>query len=299
MKRFCIALLSFVSTMVLGAAHPDDGILLRAEGEPAPWIVSQDGQKVFLGARQELKIQKSEIFSQDNANTRFYLTLTVPYDKTIGPSTYVLLIGGTAYRQAGSGASREETSSLSFYISGEDKAKEVSQFFNVPLLLRRHPRHSLLVSFIPAQQEFGVGEDVTAKLRIKNVGTNNVSFMKGGRNRAARDNQYVFSARRQGRQVDDIGTSYHRGGLAGRQVLKPEELFEDTISLSKWFAFAEPGIYEILGSYYLDLKDPDSGSWRTIWEDYVSADFIVRIEEPRTSNKVPEDTARKLADPQH
>ncbi len=299
MKRIVTALLMLIGTYAVGADQPDDGIYLRADGEPASWIVSQDGQKVFLGAKQDMKIQKSELFSQDNANTRFYLWLTVPYDKTIGPSSCVLMIGGTGYRQTGSGASLEETSSLIFYISGEENAKEVSKRLSVPLGCRTHPRHTLLVSFIPAKQAFNPGEEVTVTFRIKNIGTNTVSFIKGGRNRAARDNQYVFSARRRGNQVEDIGTSDHCGGIAGRRLLKSGDVFEDTISLSKWFAFTEPGIYEIHGAYYLDFKAPESDSWRTIWEEYVSADFMVTVKEPKqTSNKAPEDTVRKLADPQ-
>ena len=287
------------ATCAVGADLPDDGVYLRAEGDPAPWIVSQDGQKVFLGAKQDLKTQKSELFSQDNANTRFYLSLTVPYDETIGPSTYVLMVGGTAYRQTGSGASQEETSSLGFCISGEDKAKEVSKYLSAPLGYRTHPRHTLLVSFTPAKQDFNPGEEVTATLHIKNIGTNTMSFMKGGRNRAARDNQYVFSARHRGKQVEDIGTSFHHGGIAVRRVLKPGDEFDDTISLSKWFSFGTPGMYEIHGSYYLDFHDPESDSWRTIWEDYVSADFMVTVKEPKqTSNQAPEDTAREFADPQ-
>ena len=64
MKRFFTTLLLLVSTSVLGADQPNDGIYLRAQGEPAPWIKSQDGQKIFLGAKQTLKIQKSELSSQ-------------------------------------------------------------------------------------------------------------------------------------------------------------------------------------------------------------------------------------------
>jgi len=279
-------LLLLVSTSVLSADQPDDGIYLRAHSEPAPWIKSQDGQKLFLGAKQTLKIQKSELFSQNNGNTRFYLSVTIPYDESIGPSTYILIVAGTAYGQSGSGASQKKTSSPSFYISEEKNAKQVSEYMKTLLLYRRHPRHNLLVSFTPTEQEFSVGEQVTATLQIMNVGTMSISFMKGGRNRAARDNQYVFSARHGGKQVDDIGTSYHFGGLASRRVLKPGEVFEDKISLSKWFAFDKAGMYEIHGSYYLDFNDPNAESWRTIWQDYVSADFTVLIKETNeVSNK--------------
>jgi hypothetical protein len=280
MKTILWLMMLLASANAFGGDQPADGIYLRADGAPAPGIRCQDGQEGFLGARQDLKIRKSELLSQDNANTRFYLSLTIPYDKTIGPSTYLLLVRGTAYRQSGSGTSGEETFSLSFYISGEDKAKEVSEYLAVPVHYRRHPHHTFLVSFTPTKEDFNPGEDVTATLHIRNIGSDAVAFMKGGRNRAARDNQYVFCTHRGGKQVEDIGTSYHFGGLAARRVLKPGDVFEDTISLSKWFSFAEPGMYEIHGSYYLDFKDPDSQSWATIWEDYVSADFMVTIKKP-------------------
>lgn len=280
MKALATIVLLLVSTGALGADRPDDGFYLRAQDDSTAWIMGQDGLKLFFGARQNLKIQKSAVASQDNANARFWLSVNVPYDENIGPSSYVLVVAGTGYRQTGSGASHKETSSLNFYISGEENAKRVSEYMNTPLVYRRHPRHNLRVSFSPTEQEFSAGDEVTATLEIANVGTNAIAFMKGGRNRAARDNQYIFSARCNGKQVEDIGTSWHFGGLAARQVLKPGEAFEDRSSLSKWFAFDQAGVYEIHGSYYLAFTDPGDDSPRTIWEDYVSADFTVTIKPP-------------------
>jgi len=43
--------------------------------------------------------------------------------------------------------------------------------------------------------------------------------------------------------------------------------------------FHPSGTYEVHGSYYLEFNDPDTKSWRTIWEDNVSADFRVGIKE--------------------
>lgn len=289
MKRCATILWGVVAACAFGTDQPEDGIYLRAEGEPAPVIVCQDGRRIFLGGKQNLKMEKGEFISQDNANTRFSLSLTVPYDKSIGPSSCVLLVDGNAYPQSGSGSSGEETSSLHFLIPGVDKAKQVSTYLATPLHYRAHPRHTLLVSFSPARREYFPGDEVAATLRIQNVGTNTVAFMKGGRNRAARDNQYVFSAQLQGKQVKDIGTSDHFGGLAVKRALKPGEAFEDTISLGKWFAFDSPGWYEIHGSYYLNFIDPLSDSWSTTWEDYVSADFTVTVKEPeKTSQQEPE-----------
>lgn len=286
MKTIITTLLVLACTNVFAADQPDNGFYLRAKGEPSPWIESHDGHKIFLGAKQSLQVEQSWLSSQNNENSRFYLSVTIPYDENIGPSTYILMVAGKAYKQTGSGASHKKTSSLNFHISGVENAKQVSNHMKTPVVYRKHPRHNLRVSFTPAKQEFSVVEEVSATLRITNVGTNAVSFMKGGRNRAARDNQYVFSARYRGKQVDDIGTSHHFGGMAVRRVLKPDEVFEDKISLSKWFAFNQAGMYEVHGSYYLDFNDPNEDSYKTIWEDYVSADFTVRIkEEKEPSNK--------------
>lgn len=266
-----------VVAQALAAHEIGNGIYESSRDPSARLVHTQDGRELRCGAAKSLEIQSGEICSQTNENTRFCLSLTIPYDADLGPSKYILVVAGVAYAQGGSGSSERESSSLCFYVSGAKQAERISKHFAIPLAHRRHPHHNLLVSFTPSKPEFAVGGEVSAALRIENVGTNTVSFMKGGRNRAARDNQYVFSARRNGKQVEDTGTSYHHGGLAAARTLKPGEVFEDRIDLTKWFAFADSGTYEIHGSYYLAFIDPDVESFRTIWEDYVSADFNVIV----------------------
>ena len=277
-RHLIAALFSLYSVCARGAEPLPDGIYLRAQGQPAPPIRSQDGREVFLGAERELKIQRSELLSDDNANSRFQLHLTTAYDPTLGPDSYLLIVAGTVYRQGGSGASQHVNSSLTFQILEEDNAEQVARYFNIPIAYRRHPGHQLRVSFTPTKQSFASGAEVTAVLRITNIGTKRVAFMKGGRNRAPRDNQYIFSAHLYGQPVPEIGTSQHFGGRASRYVLEPAATFEDTVSLSKWFEFATTGMYEIHGSYFLNFVEPAADSWRTIWTDYVAADFIVRID---------------------
>jgi hypothetical protein len=196
----------------------------------------------------------------------------------LNPDTYQLAIGGNVYRQGGSGDSAKQTSLLTFQILGEDNAKQVASYFDIPIAYHRHPGHKLRVTFTPTKQSFASGTEVTAVLRITNVGAEPIAFMKGGRNRGSRDNQYIISANRYTQPVPDIGNSQHFGGMAGKYVLQPAATFEDTISLSKWFAFDTSGHYFIHGSYFLDFVEPDAESWRTIWTDYVSADFVVKID---------------------
>ena len=171
-----------------------------------------------------------------------------------------------------------DKSSLGFTVIGGDEAKEISEFFNAPLSLRTDPGYNLFATFTPTKPEFDPGEEVTATLQIRNVGTNTVSFLKGGR-WYGRNTQFSFSAQHKGKPVDDIGTTCYGlgGGGAGILVLEPGDEVDDTVSLSKWFAFDRPGLYEIHGSYYLDFQDTDIYSCGTIWDDYVSVDFSVII----------------------
>ncbi len=259
------------------AAQVDSGVYWPTTRETSQKVVAQDGKQVYLGEKCDLKIQKAELVSRDNANDAFRLWLTVPYDARLESSYGTLIVDGMAYRQTGSGIFQKKTCSLEFPISGRDRAEQVAEYFAVQPYLREHPRHCLEVSFVPAKKAFAPGEEVRVALRIRNVGQTAVAFKKGGRNRAQRDNQYVFSARYQGRQVKDVGTSDHAGGLATRQVIKPGRVFEDQVNLAKWFSFDKPGVYEVLGSYYMEFFNPEDESWRTIWEDYATADFLVRV----------------------
>ncbi|MGJ8641599.1 MAG: hypothetical protein ACSHYA_19565 [Opitutaceae bacterium] len=131
--------------------------------------------------------------------------------------------------------------------------------------------------FSTEKETYTVGEPVVANLRIKNVGDQPLGFMKGGRNRAARDCQYRFSGFLNGLSpLVDIGDYYHEGGLAFPVLLEPGEVFEDQIDFAKWFEFSEAGHYELHGSYYMRfIKPSNPGDWEllTIWEDYVSSDF--------------------------
>ena len=279
MKNLLLMIVLCVVPYSVRTGQAENGIYERSQDTSAALVRAQDGQEVRFGKRATLQILKTEMFSQNKENTQFSLSVTIPYDPGLGPSSYILFVDGTAYQQRGAGSSQKETSSLNFYITGDDKAQQVAKYFGTSLRYRRHPGYELQVSFIPAKPEFETGEEVIVTLRITNVGPKAIAFMQGGRNRAARDNQYIFSARYQGKQVEDIGTSYHFGGMSVRRVLEPSEVFEAKVSLQKWFLFKEAGLYEIHGSYYLDFQEPEDGPWKTIWEDYASADFILKIKD--------------------
>jgi len=279
MKSIVAAGLFFACLHTLAAEQIEDGFYLAVK-ESETKIADQDGNRVPMvpvGQKQKLKINDGQITSGNNSNTRFSLYLNVPYDKNIDTGTYVLVVDGTAIKQNGCG-SGQDTSNIYFNLNNRRIAEKAAEFLGVPLHLRKHPGHKLHVTLTPSKEVYAPGEEVEVTMRIVNVGTDAIAFMVGGRQRATRDNQYIFSAYNNGKQVEDIGTTNHFGGQAYRKVLQPEEAFESKISLNKWFAFDEPGFYSVHGSYYMSFVDVEGDRFATVWDDFVSAGFYFRVE---------------------
>ena len=206
--------------------------------------------------------------------------ITIPYEQNT-QSRMALFVDGTGYGSYG-GGSDGKNAMLSFPIDGRESADRVASLFNTKPILRRHPHHQLEISIKPTSEEFAVDQRVTVIFHIRNVGGSTISFRDGGRNRAARDNQYAFLCNLYGKQVEDIGSSGHTGGLSQRRDLEPGESFEKEIDLNKWFAFNKPGIYQLLGSYYMAFFNPeeDMNVFRIfpIWEDYATAEFSIKVQ---------------------
>jgi hypothetical protein len=274
-----IALLiaAILSSLQMGmASNLGEGFYaLSLEGSGFP--VKINDHTFYIGNRLNFSVVKAEVRSENNANTKFQLTVTMPNDQK-PQSNIALFVGGTAYSSSGGGGD-QKTVSLEFPIAGRDSANQVANLFKIKPILRSHPHYELEIFIKPTREEFFVGQRVSVLFHLRNVGGTIISFKKGGRNRAARDNQYVFSCRLSAAQVEDIGNSAHFGGISTDWKLKPGEVFEEEIDLSKWFAFDKPGIYELLGSYYMEFKDPDEDipSFSPIWTDYATSEFIVKI----------------------
>jgi hypothetical protein len=282
MKAMGLCLFLFVAGAARGQTLAD-GFYRLSGDESARSVLSQGGKRLLLGRTQELAIERNEIFSEDNANSQFWVTVAVPYDPNLNASSLVLVVANRGYPSAGGGSS-PGISQIDFRVSGASSALDVSRYLNTPIVYRRHPAHQLLVSFAPTKERFQIGDEVKVELRITNIGANTIAFLQGGQYRGSRDNQYAFSARLLGWQIRDIGTSSHHGGIGVKRTLAPDEVFEAEISLGKWFSFDEVGRYEVHGSYYLSFLDPDGESFRPIWTDYVSSDFVVNIDEQQTES---------------
>jgi ATP-dependent DNA helicase RecG len=104
-----------------------------------------------------------------------------------------------------------------------------------------------------------VGKPVTVTLRVRNVGKKAFSFDKGGRNRAARDNQFRFTAEHDGKPVIDISSTNNHGGLSVAPIVKPGEVFEDEVDL-KVKMFPEIAIRELIANALIHQDFRETGS---------------------------------------
>lgn len=262
----------------------ENGIYHHSEHHPKHTAVDAHGHMQGFGEIAELDIRRATVMSSGNENTRYNVAVHIPYDETITTSAYWLVVDGTAYRQEGggsSGAGEDKTSHLSFTLNGPEKAEKVAALLNTTCLHRRHPGHQLAAQFNPLKESYEPGEEVVVELRLKNLGADPVTFLKGGRNRAPRDNQYHFNAYRYTdtpEQVPDKGTPVHHGGLGHYVTIEPGETFTDKVNLSKWFDFDTAGNYQVLGTYGMYLLSPEE-SFNILWEDYLTSEFSLRVGE--------------------
>ncbi|MEO1974203.1 MAG: hypothetical protein ABGX07_21755, partial [Pirellulaceae bacterium] len=59
--------------------------------------------------------------------------------------------------------------------------------------------------------------------------------------------------------------------------LKPGDVFDKQVDISKWFKFEKADTYQVTGTYELELRDKDYSA-RIIWKEFVTERCRVRIE---------------------
>ncbi len=253
-----LAAAAFLSLCAIGAAK--DGFIQSADQTPAPF-----------------KIERATLVSQENDNSRFHLTLHRSSPFAENYAKLRLRLGDSEIRFSSGGREGETNFMIGAVIQGLDLAHRAARHFKIEPVLREHPGHRLLARFQPSKKSFAIGEPVTARLQIHNVGTRNFSFLKGGRQRGQRDNQFAFSCQRETDKMEpDIGSPMNFGGVASFKTIKPGSVESITVDLRKWFAFDQPGSYFLRGSYYMEVSDPERG-FTALWEEFVCDEFTVNV----------------------
>jgi hypothetical protein len=290
----------FATSYPANGAGIEDGFYSTSDDPSTQLVTNQNGRSLHLGQKHSPQILGATIFSHDNANTHFLLRVTIPNEKNESglidipgwinesnkaESITILAVKGIIYARNGWG-SNASSSELQFPFSGDNNAKDIANYFGVPITYRKNPDYNLLVIFTPSKPAFEVGEQVEATMRIQNIGSNAFAFHDGGGNPAGREGQYTFVARLGGKQVPDIGSNVWVWGLDPEWVVKPGKDFTNTVVLNKWFAFDKTGDYRILGSYHMAFERMNENNtplqpwWEPVWEDYATAEFTVKIVPP-------------------
>jgi hypothetical protein len=266
------------------AGNLEDGIYIWVTDGPGRRVTRNDGAQVVLVRRVGEQLGKASLRSMTNDNTQFQLEL-----KDAGPvkgiegALLALVVDGIClpvYSQ--SDPNPDGTLNLGVQLYGEKAAEKVAERLKIKPQLRKHPGHRFVVRWAPERESYQVGEPVTLRLEIRNVGEVPFTFRVGGQQRGPRDNQFRFLAYRgagHGRAVHDIGDPVNFGGISTTHTLKKGETFTKTVGLGKWFALLEPDTYRITGLYELQLSDPNAQGvpGQEIWSDLAAGDCVVRV----------------------
>lgn len=283
----CLALCAILQ-VANGHGQITNGFYAAYANAFTPVLTGQFEGAGRLGPQHKIEVLNASLLSEDNANTRFQLSVNVNGDNDDATNITVLAVNGNIYTRNGWDQVAHKFT-LMFRVAGAGNAAAVAAYFRVPVHYRKNPGDDLSVTITPSKSAFDsgniqIGEQVEVTLRIRNAGTNTIAFQVGGRNQARRDNTYSFSAEFDGKPVRDIGSSLNFGGLLQDKVLKPGEIFTNTVALNNWFTFDKPGTYNVLGSYYLafhSLHDENESDppprWWPIWEDNATARFTIKI----------------------
>jgi hypothetical protein len=225
------------------------------------------------------QLGEATISSQSNDNRSYHLRIHAAHFFSLPYSRVGLVVGNVTIRfNTQDRDDKGRLISMGATVEDPKVVPQIAQYLHAKITKRRHPGHRMLVEFIPDKAEFALGEPVTVKLRITNIGDRDFAFIEGGRQRGARDNQFAFSAELIGKKmIPDTGDPLHLGGLGSLVTLKAGQSHEIAIDLTRWFDFKQTGMYLLRGSYHMDFFEPTSEDLDPIWEDYACAEFTIQI----------------------
>src|SRR5262249_44587578 len=140
---------------------------------------------------------KASIYSVSNDNSLYRLDLenAGPLDEgtsRLGLGIYVdsICIGAWGH----SDRHANGTINLSFSVHGEKEAEKIADHFKVELKKRANPGHRIGVQWTADKKTHRIGEPIVLTLKIQNIGMTPITFVAGGQQRGARDNQFRFLA---------------------------------------------------------------------------------------------------------
>lgn len=263
----------------------EDGVYqLRFEG-PGRKVTLTDGEPAVLGKRLSASIGKAtELKSRANDNSRYTLNVSDlgPLPPEVTKEQTALVVDGVVMH-LGRPEKLPENGIVSNWanVYTASAARTLAAKYRITPALRKHPGHRFEARWTPDKPAFRLGDPVVLKLALKNIGTEQVRFTFGGKQRGRRDNQFRFIAQegQDGKGLPDTGDAHNFGGLMSVRTLRPGEVFRAEVDVTKWFTFPRPGTYRVTGILELPILDADDeGFGPTVWDDLAVGECDVRIQ---------------------
>ncbi|MEM6258521.1 MAG: hypothetical protein AAF711_20150 [Planctomycetota bacterium] len=257
----------------------------QGDGRVVEQVNHPSGQKVRLDRLLTTQLSEARLISQNNDNSRYRLSLyAAPFEKPDAPAGYVVVVGGQCYGVASHSSVRKDgRRRFGARVNETEHVQGLAKVLDIQPERRTHPGHRTLVTLEQKHQDARVGGRVVLLLRIKNVGGESFTFLDGGMQRGARNNQFSFVGfDHRGKPMPDVGDPMHFGGIGGFVELEPGGVFEKAVDATKWFEFSEPGAYRITAAYQYDLFNGPkkiSEGLDAIWRDHAVAQTRVVVYE--------------------
>jgi hypothetical protein len=241
-------------------------------------------ETVAIGKRLSDRFNKLSLVSDSNDNSHYRLTAFFPVarDVDLNPRMAIVVAGKAVLIWGHSLHGPEGFVDVDGNVVGQELAEKIATELKIKPQLRTHPGHHWQVSFAPEKESYQLGDAVTLKMTIKNVGQTTFAFMDGGMQRGRRNNQFqfvAFAGSGHGDPVPDLGDPRNFGGPAGYITLKPGDVFTKTVKLDDWFKFITADTYRVTGMFRVALHDPQDTN-HTLWDDFAVGECTVRIAEP-------------------
>lgn len=273
-----LGVFTLAGARVSGEPLADGFYSIVDEGEGVQ-VARSYGGNIWLGENLSGEFGEVSIWSIANDNSRWRVWLQrVPKFDTIGRVAFYC-DGVCEVVSSHSDPDDTHTMELIVDVYGQKLGEQLATRLDTELRERLHPGHQITCRWKPVERTYALGETVILQLEIENAGDAPLRFIEGGQQRGARDNQFRFLCRATsgyGDSVPDTGDPQNFGGKGGYREIKPGEVFQKEVDISKWFRFEKSGTYRITGLYEIQIYDEQFDN--VLWDDFAVGQCLVTIE---------------------
>ena len=206
----------------------------------APGSIVVAGRHIRL--RNRATPREIVMLSDSNDNQQFLLWVVLPVQHQ---NDYQYLhLGSDWWASQGTGRDNQQTTTT--FMLDRAAARRVADAFGIPVHERTKLDDGVRYSWrFPPKATMDKTAPIPVVLRIDNVGQTTVGVQLGGRQRGARDNQFVFVISRNGKPVT-IKDAPDFGGISTVAKLEPGKHLEVKCpDLRAWADLDLPGYYTI------------------------------------------------------